>query len=173
MCNNFSSSGNLVVFVIGHLGHILCMGYIFLISTRHHLSFSLNYSPNQKKIMHCIPYRSKNIYIFNLWTQKPLPAIRAICSRSQKALVEQWGSRAIVKNTQLLPWFSKHQSEISLFWREAPARRKGKFGPSPGWYPGSKWDIRILLLQNTLLYRQESKTTEVYVAIQTSLSNTN
>lgn len=147
MCNNFSSSGNLVVFLIGHLGHILCMGHIFLISTRHHLSHSLNYSQKkpQPKPLYSLSLKVF-IYLSNLWTQKPS---RLYCSRSQKALVKQrGGNTAAVRNIQLLPWLSEDQSEM-LYWREAPARRK--VWCQPRVVSRSKWDTRTLLLQNTLV----------------------
>lgn len=67
--------------------------------------------------------------------QKPLTAIRVVVSRSQRALVKQGGNGVAVQNIQLLPWFSKHQSEM-LYWREAPVRTGGRFGPSPGLCPG-------------------------------------
>lgn len=103
-----------------------------------HQASSFLLSKLLSKSKKCIVFLiAQNIYIFffNLWVQKPLTAIRVVVSRSQRALVKQGGNGVAVQNTQLLPCFSKHQSEM-LYWREAPVRTGGRFGPSPGLCPG-------------------------------------
>lgn len=96
MCNNFSSSGNLLVFVIGHLGHILCMGHIFLISTRHHLFFSLNYSPNQKNALYSLSLKKKKNSSLDA---EATNSHQGCISKSQRALVKQGGNWVSVQNT--------------------------------------------------------------------------
>jgi len=85
------------------------------------------------------------------------------------------------------PWSNSEGAETSL---RIPHRNHGSASTSLTCFTGEKhqpgqeegllpaqgsiqWDTRTLLLQNPLLYGREHKTTNVYVACWTSLSNTN
>lgn len=124
----------------------------------------------EKKVLCSLSLKIYVVGFFNLWTQKPVPAIRAVRGRSQKTLAELWENSL---KYPVIAITSKHHSNALLERSTVQDRRKVWCQPRD--VSRSKQDARILLLQNILciLHRQEYKTTNVYVAFHTSLSNMN
>lgn len=132
-------------------------------STRHHLFFSPNYSPNQKNALYSLSFKI-NLF-FNLWMEKPLTAIRAISVRAR----EPWSNREGTEPPFKTPITTVQQAPVqSAFLERSTSQDRRKAWSQARTVFRMKRDSSFCCL----FYEQEHKTTNVYVAFQTSPSNT-